>query len=360
MSLTPRPSILSIAPYVGGKSSAAGKKVVKLSSNESPLGPSPFAVEAYRMAAEKLHRYPDGQANALREAVAETHGLDVERIVCGAGSDELIGLLMQAYGGDGAEMLYSAHGFLMYKIYALANGVVPVAVPEKDLKTDVDALLSAVTERTRMVFVANPNNPTGSYISSGEMQRLRDGLPSDVLLVIDDAYAEYVLAPDYSDGRALVDAGDNTVMLRTLSKLYALPALRIGWGYFPATVADVLNRTRGPFNLSAPAIAAGAAALRDRAHVRASIEHNTLWRGWLMQELARLGLKPYESEGNFILVGFPEHGAHTAGAANKFLLNEGIIVRDVVAYGLPHCLRITVGLEEENQAVIEALSRFLS
>ncbi|MBV8939161.1 MAG: histidinol-phosphate transaminase [Alphaproteobacteria bacterium] len=357
----PRPGILEIAPYVGGKSHApGGARVIKLSSNESALGPSPAAIEAYQAQAAKLHRYPDGHANALREAIAEMQELEVARLVCGAGSDELIGLLVHAYAGEGDEVLYSEHGFLMYKIYAQSAGAVPVAAPERQLTADVDALLARVTPRTRLVFIANPNNPTGSMISAGEMARLRQGLPEHVLLVIDAAYAEYVTDANYDPGTGLVNAGENTVMLRTFSKAYGLPALRIGWGYVPPAVADVLNRIRSPFNLSSAAIAAGAAAMRDQDHLRKAVAHNTLWRGRLTESLRAMGLRVRDSEGNFVLAEFPFAGPHSAASVNAFLLSRGIIVREVGNYGLPHCLRITVGLKEENEALLAALKTALA
>lgn len=357
---TPTPGILDIKPYVGGKSKLAGvSRIMKLSSNESPLGASPKALEAYREAAATLHRYPDGHCTALREAIAEVYGLQPDRIVCGAGSDELIALLMHSYAGKGDEMLYSEHAFLMYKIYAQGFGVTPVAVPESNLRLSVDAMLAAVTERTRLVFVTNPNNPTGSYISAAELARLHAALPKHVLLVIDGAYAEYAGVDDYSCGLELVQAHENCVMLRTFSKIYGLSALRLGWGYFPAAIADVMNRVRGPFNVSTPAQAAGIAAVRDTAFTAQAKQFNDRWLGWLCGELSGLGLKPHPSIGNFVLVEFPASGK-TAAAANQFLSERGIIVRDVVAYGLPNHLRISVGLEDENRAVIEALRQFLA
>lgn len=350
---------MQIAPYVGGKSSA-GKtsRIIKLSSNESALGASPMAVEAYKALADRLHRYPDGHATALREAIAEVYQLPAERIVCGAGSDELIGLLINAYTGEEDEVLYPEHGFLMYKIYAQGAGATPVTAPEKDLKTDVDALLAKVSVKTKLVFVANPNNPTGSYISASELKRLREGLPPHVLMVVDAAYSEYVQEPDYSDGRALVDTTENTVMLRTFSKIYGLPALRLGWGYMPAHVADVLNRVRGPFNVSAAAIAAGIAAVKDVGFVQKAIQHNAAQLAWLSNECTALGLHPYPSVGNFLLVKFPA-GAKSAANANLHLLNEGIIVRETANYGLGDCLRITVGTEDENKALVAALRAFM-
>lgn len=359
MKPTPNSGILDIAPYIGGKSSAApGVRVVKLSSNETPLGPSPAAIAAYKEAATTLHRYPDGAASKLREAIAEVYKLPEEQIICGAGSDELIGLLVHAYVAAGDEVLISEHGFLMYKIYAQSVGAKVIDAPEKVLKTDVDALLAAVTGKTKIVFVANPNNPTGSYISASEMKRLREGLPENVILAIDDAYCEYAEVPDYSDGSELVKISENTVMLRTFSKIYGLSALRIGWMFAPANIVDVINRIRGPFNVSNPAIVAAAAAVRDVEFTAKAKAFNNKWLKWMSAELAALGLKVHPSIGNFILVKFPKE--RSSAAANKFLMERGLIVREVANYGLPDSLRISIGLEEDNKAVIVALKEFLS
>lgn len=357
--LTPRPGILDIAPYVGGDSELPGiAKPTKLASNESALGPSPRAVEAFKKCAETMHRYPDGGHRRLREAIAKRHGFDAANIVCGNGSDELLALLGKAYAGPGDEVLYTAHGFLIYPIVARSVGATPIAVAEKGLRADVDALLARVSPRTRVVFLANPNNPTGSYVTGNELRRLRDGLPEDVLLVIDAAYAEFVTARDYSDGAELVMAGDNTVMTRTFSKIYALSALRLGWALCPAPVADVMNRLRGPFNVSTPAQEAGIAALEDVAAAQAALEHNTRWREWLAQELAKLGLHAYPSITNFILVRFGDDPKRAA-AADQYLRSQGIILRRVDNYGLPECLRVTIGTEAEMRGLVEALGRFL-
>ncbi len=366
---TPNTGILDISPYVAGKSSAkSGVRVIKLSSNETPLGASPSAIAAYKEAATTLHRYPDPTADKLREAIGEVNGIPPEQIVCGAGSDELIGLLVHAYVSAGDEVLISEHGFLMYKIYAQSVGAKLVTAPEKNLKTDVDALLAAVTAKTKILFIANPNNPTGSYISSSEMKRLRDGLPKNVILAIDDAYCEYALSSPspsgrgwgegYSDGSELVRSSENVVMLRTFSKIYGLSALRLGWMFAPANIIDVINRIRGPFNVSTPAIMAGIAAVRDIEFTASTKEFNAKWLTWLSSEIVKLGLKAYPSIGNFILVEFPTTN-HTAAAANAFLMERGLIVREVANYGLPNCLRITIGLEEDNKAVVAALRDFL-
>ncbi len=357
----PRPGILEIDAYVPGESKLpSGIKPAKLSSNETPLGPSPKAVEAYKAAAGALERYPDGQATVLRQAIARRYGLDASRIVCGSGSDELLSLLAHAYLGPGDEAIYTEHGFLVYRIAILTNGATPVVAPERDLKTDVDAILSRVTDRTRMVFLANPNNPTGTYIPIDEIRRLRAGLRPDILLVLDGAYAEYVRRNDYEAGLELVATTANTVMTRTFSKIYGLAALRIGWAYCPPDVADVLNRIRGPFNLSSAAIAAGAAAMEDQAHVEAAAAHNERWLPWLESEIGKLGLAVTPSVANFLLIRFPKQPGRTAADADTFLKSKGLILRMVASYGLGDCLRLTVGTEDENRRVVAAIAAFVS
>jgi histidinol-phosphate aminotransferase len=360
MAPEPRPGILEITPYVGGSHEVTGvDRAIVLSANESPLGPSPRAVAAYRALAERLHRYPEGGVTALRQAIGRRHGLDPARIVCGNGSDELIGLLVQAYAGPGDEVVFTEHGFLMYRLAALAHGATPVAAPETELRADVEAVVAKVTPRTRLVFLANPNNPTGSFLTGEELARLRGRLPKGVLLVIDSAYAEYVVRNDYSAGTELVEASDNVVMTRTFSKIYGLAALRLGWAYCPPAVAEVLHRVRGPFNVNAAAEAAGLAALDDQRHVDAARTHNEIWRPWLADRLAGLGLAVHPSIANFLLVGFPAAPGRDAAAALAFLERRGILARNMAAYGLPDCLRITIGLEEEMRATADALSDFM-
>lgn len=357
----PKPGILDIEAYVPGESKLpSGIKPAKLSSNETPLGPSPAAIAAYKAAAGALERYPDGQATLLRQAIAHRYGLDAGRIVCGSGSDELLSLLAHAYLGPGDEAIYTEHGFLVYRIAILANGASPVVAPERDLTTDVDAILARVSERTRMVFLANPNNPTGTYIAIDEVRRLRAHLRSDILLVLDGAYAEYVSRNDYEAGLELVATTANTVMTRTFSKIYGLAALRIGWAYCPPEVADVLNRIRGPFNLSTAAIAAGAAAMADTAHVAAAAAHNERWLPWLEAEIGRLGLVVTPSVANFLLIRFPREAGRTALDADAFLKSKGLILRMVASYGLGDCLRLTVGTEDENRRVVAALAEFVA
>ncbi|QQS14506.1 MAG: histidinol-phosphate transaminase [Rhodospirillales bacterium] len=355
----PRPGILEIAPYVGGKDTVEGRaRVMKLSSNEGALGPSPKAMAAYAAAASELHRYPDGGTDKLRAALGAHHGLDPARIVCGAGSDELLNLLVRAYCGPGDELLYSAHGFLMYPLNAKGVGATPVAAPEKDFRTDVTAMLARVTARTRIVCLANPNNPTGSYVTRDEVKRLRDGLPRSTLLIIDAAYAEYVARNDYDAGVDLVRSSENVVMTRTFSKIYGLGGLRLGWMYGPEHVVDVMNRLRQPFNVNLAAQTAGVAALADKAHTEAVRANNDEWLPWLTTELTKLGLAVRPSVGNFVLVGFG--AAERAAAANDAMMGDGLIPRMVGAYGLGDHLRITIGNPEEVRAVRDSLARFVA
>jgi histidinol-phosphate aminotransferase len=348
----PRPGILDIAPYIGGEAKIPGNaKPIRLASNESALGPSLKAIAAYKALAGQIHRYPEGGSAELRAALGKIHGIDPARIVCGAGSDELIGLLTRAYAGPGDEVLFGRHGFLMYPIATMSAGAVPVAVPEKDLTFDVDAVLKRVGPKTKIVFIANPNNPTGTYVSRAALKRLHAGLPPSVLLVIDAAYAEFVSRNDYEPGIELVNAAPNVVMTRTFSKIYALAALRLGWAYCGVEVADVLNRVRNPFNVSAPAQAAGLAALEDAEALDRARKHNEIWRPWLENELRALGLALTPSVANFVLARFGED-AKGADAALSFLQSRGIIARRMAAYGLPEYLRITIGTESEMRAVV--------
>lgn len=356
----PKPGILEISAYVPGKSGAKDAKVHKLSSNESPIGASAKAIAAYKAVADALELYPDGSATQLRAAIASRYGLMAENIVCGAGSDELLQLLAHAYLGPGDEAIYSQYGFLVYPIAIQSNGATPVVAPEKDYLADVDAILARITDRTRMVFLANPNNPTGRYLPFSEVKRLHAGLPGNVLLVLDAAYAEYVRRNDYEAGLELVATSANVVMTRTFSKIYGLAALRLGWAYCPAHVADVLNRVRGPFNISGPAIAAGAAAMADHDFVERAVAHNDTWLPWLSGELSGLGLNVTPSVGNFVLVHFPAAVNRNAHAADAYLQENGFLVRRMDAYGLPGALRISVGTEEANRGLVACLKAFMS
>ncbi len=356
----PRQGVLSIDAYVPGKSAApAGVKVWKLSSNETPLGPSPKAKAAYIAAGDKLELYPEGSSTALRAAIAARYGLDPARMICGAGSDELLSLLAYAYLGPGDEALYSEHGFLVYKIATMAAGATPVTAPETHYTANVDALLAKVTAKTKLVFLANPNNPTGTYLPFDEVKRLHAGLRPDILLVLDAAYAEYVRANDYEAGLELVATSANVVMCRTFSKIYGLANLRLGWMVGPPAVIDALNRIRGPFNVSGPAMAAGIAAIQDDAHVTAAIAHNDHWLAWLTAELTALGLTVTPSAGNFLMVNFSAEPGKTAGEADAFLTERGLVLRRIDAYGLPNALRLTIGPEEANRLVVKTLKEFL-
>ena len=357
----PRPGVLEIDAYVPGKSSAPGvAKVFKLSSNETPLGPSPRAIEAYRNVAAHLQDYPDGAATDLRQALGRAFGLNPERVVCGAGSDDLLNQLARAYLADGEEAIHTTHGFLVYPIATLGTGAKPVVAAETNYTADVDAILGAVTERTRIVFLANPNNPTGTYLPFDEIRRLHRGMPRRVLLVLDAAYAEYVRRNDYESGIELVAGAENVVMCRTFSKIHGLAALRLGWMYGPAHVVDAVNRIRGPFNVNSAAIAAGIAAISDTGHVERSAAHNEKWLAWLSAEIGKLGLAVTPSAANFILIHFPETNGRTAADADRMLTARGLILRQVGAYGLPHALRMSVGTEEANRLVVAALAEFMA
>jgi histidinol-phosphate aminotransferase len=351
--------IETISAYVPGKSGPKTGKVFKLSSNESPFGPSPKAIAAYAEAAGfGLSVYPDGQAKALRGAIAKRYNLKVENIVCGGtGSDELLQLLAHAYLNKGDEAIYSQYGFLVYPITIATNDATAVVAPEHNYKADVGEILARVTPVTKMIYLANPNNPTGTYLTAAELRRLHAGLPSHVVLVLDGAYAEFVLAEDYEAGIALVENNSNVVMTRTFSKIYGLAGVRLGWAYCPPAIADVLNRIRGPFSVSTPALAAGTAAMQDVEFIKQVAVHNAKWLTWLSGELRNLGLEVTPSVANFILVHFGSE--KKAEAADAFLTEHNIIVRRVTAYGLPAALRITIGTEEANRAVVSALKEFL-
>ncbi len=351
----PQPGILDIALYEGGKSTVAGvANAVKLSSNENPFGPSDKAKDAFQRSIHSLHRYPNTDHASLRQAIGEVHDLDPARIICGAGSDEIITFLCQAYAGPKDEVVFTEHGFLMYRISTMAVGATPIEVPERERTADVDAILAACNRRTKLVFIANPNNPTGTMISPADMARLAAGIPPQAILVIDGAYAEYV--DGYDGGAALIESRQNVVMTRTFSKIYGLGGLRIGWGYGPAHIINVLNRIRGPFNLSTSQLDAAEAAVRDRDHVNRCRSENTRLRHWLAEALAALGVPSDTSLANFVLARFAD--AAEAEACDAFLQKQGLIVRRVSGYKLPHCLRITIGDESSCRRVAHAMAQF--
>ena len=352
----PQPGILRIAPYVPGKSQAApGVEAVKLSANESPLGTSPAALTALAEANARPDIYPEGTSKALREALGEVHGLDPGRIVCGNGSDDLLHLLAQCYLGEGDEAVMSRHAFNVYPIITMGASAEVVMTPEKDYRADVDALLGAVTDRTRVLFLANPNNPTGTYLSVSEVERLHRGLRPDILFVLDGAYAEYVTADDYDVGVSLVNAADNAVMVRTFSKI-GLAASRVGWMYAPTHVVDTVNRIRGPFNVNRAAQLAGAAAARDHAFTAQLCAYNAQWRDWLTRALDGNAIRIVPSQANFVLALFEDK--NMAAAAFKALWEQGLIVREIGVYGIDNGLRISIGPEAAMRQLVEVLKSF--
>ena len=353
--IIPQPGILEIALYQGGKGHVAGvANAVKLSSNENPFGAPDRAKDVFQRSAHSLHRYPSTDHAGLRSAIAEVHGLDADRVICGAGSDEIITFLCQAYAGPKDEVVFTEHGFLMYRISAMAAGATPVEVRERERTTDVDAILAACTRRTRLVFIANPNNPTGTMISAAEVQRLAEKIPTQAILVLDGAYAEYV--DGYDGGLALIETRDNVVMTRTFSKIYGLGGLRVGWGYGPKHIIDVLNRVRGPFNLSTAQQDVAEAAVQDRDWVNRCRAENARLRTWLATALAELGVPSDTSMANFVLARFAS--PDEAQACDAFLQSKGLIVRAVSGYKLPHCLRITIGDEASCRRVAHAVGQF--
>ncbi|MDU8927178.1 histidinol-phosphate transaminase [Alisedimentitalea sp. MJ-SS2] len=353
--ITPQPGIMEIDLYVGGKSSIAGRDdVLKLSSNENPLGPSPVALDALVAAASGAHRYPSTDHAELRAAIGEVHGLDPERIICGVGSDEVLQFVCQAYAGPGDEIIHTEHGFSMYPILAHMAGATPIKVPERNRVVDVDLVLAAITDRTRVIFITNPGNPTGTILPDGALERLVAAVPEHVIVVLDGAYTEF--ADGHDGGVTLADTRPNVLMTRTFSKIYGLGGLRIGWGYGAKELIDVLNRIRQPFNLSVVQLAAGEAAVRDQDWVHECARLNADQRARLTGALRQLGIACDDSFGNFVLARFASEAE--ALAADAALQDDGIIVRRVGGYGFPEGLRITIGDEAMTGRVIAALNRW--
>jgi histidinol-phosphate aminotransferase len=354
---TPKAFVTSLPAYHVAEAADYHHNTIRLSFNEGAFGPSPKAVAAYQAALPTLHRYPEMSYAALRTALAATYEIEADRIICGAGSDELLILLARAYAGPGDEIIFSQYGFAMYAVATKAVGAECVIIPEQNFTLDVDALLAAVTPRTRVVFIANPNNPTGYYADRDTIRRLHDGLPKAVLLVLDAAYAEYMTAEDYEDGLDLASSEPNVIVTRTFSKIHALGGLRVGWGYGAHHIIDALNRLRNPFNIANPSVLAAIASLGDTAFQRFSRDHNTQWRTWLAEQLRQLdGFTPLPSATNFILVqvGSVERAKHILAA----LRDSAIQVRSMNGYGLPDYIRITIGRDEEMRKIVAALQSF--
>ena len=356
------PGLSGLAPFRQGKSTLDNYvNPIKLSANESHHGPSPLAIEAYRNHSGQLYRYPDGAQSELRRAIADTFGVRVQGIVCGNGSDELLQLLIRAYVRPGDDVVFSRHSFAMAVVHATAQGARIVTADEPELRPDTDSLLAATTEQTRAVIIASPNNPVGRYLPRAELERLRRDLPAETLLIVDAAYADYVEAEDFEPGQALVDAGSNTVMTRTFSKLYGLAGLRIGWMYGPANVVDAVERIRTPFSASADAMAAATAAVRDASYTQFVRDYNSAQMRRIEAGVNAMGagIEFLPSHANFYLLRFTGD-RHTPEGAAQALERHGIIPRPVAAGGPARCLRITVGLQHENDAVLGVLADYMA
>jgi histidinol-phosphate aminotransferase len=354
MKLSAHNYISEIANYIPGKAKIGSKKVIKLSSNENALGSSPKALDIYKKHAEEIMRYADGSCVLLREALAIKNKISAEQIVCGAGSDEILAFLTSAFAGVGDEVIYSEHGFLMYPISAKRVGAKAVKVKEKNLRTDVDAMIAAITPKTKIIFIANPNNPTGSYVSELEVRKLINAVPKNILIVLDHAYEEFVEESDYPNAISLVNEFENVVVTRTFSKIYGLASLRIGWSYSSSYVAEILNKIRGPFNVGGPAQVSAVAALQDEEFFAKSKTHNKKWLEIFFAEIAKIPeIKAHPSVANFILLDFGTQ--EFCQKINNMLLEKGFILREMGAYGLPSCLRMTIGTESENNEILKIL-----
>ncbi len=355
----PHAGIQAISPYIGGEAKVAGHtQPLRLASNENPLGCSERARAAYLQAAHELHRYPDGNAAGMRAAIGAAYDLDPAQIMCGAGSDELIALLCKAYTQPGDEVLYPQYGFLMYRLSALTVGAIPVAAPAHGLDADPATLFAAISPRTKIIFLANPNNPTGTWWPADKLAAFIAAVPAHIVIALDNAYTEYVTEPDYSDGIEYIAQYPNVIILRTFSKIYGLAALRLGWAYGSAAVIDALNRTRGPFNVNAPAQFAGIAALQDQNFVQASITSNAAGKETFIAAMHNSSVTMHASVGNFMLLdyGMAERASHV----HNYLKENGILVRPMDSYGLPHCLRMTIGLPEDMQYVAATIIKALT
>src|SRR5580698_7933349 len=356
----PKPGILDIVPYKPGKATADGvEHPVKLSGNENILGCSPHAREAYVAAAGDLNVYPDGRGTALRTAIAARWKIEPERLVLGCGTDELLHLINQTFLEPGDNIVQGQYAFGAYGIGARACQAEVRSAPEPNYRIDIEAMLALVDERTRLMFITNPANPTGTFTTLDELTRLHEALPPPVVLVVDAAYAEFCTDPTFTDGLDLARGASNVIVTHTFSKLHGLAALRVGWAYAPTPIADAIDRIRPPFNVSIPALAAAVAALADTEFQAKSLAHIEQWRPWLTQQLGGIGLGVVPSSANFILVEFPKTPGKTAPEAEAFLASRGLIVRGVANYGLPNHLRITIGLEEHNRALVDGLGAFL-
>ena len=353
--IEPRQGILSIPKYISGKSGLGRlDNPIKLSANENPYGPSKKAIEVFVQSQNNLGVYPDSNHEALRYAIADVMGINERQIICGAGSDELINFLCQCYASDGDEVIHSAHGFAMYRISTLTVGATPVSVPEINRHADISKIIKACNERTKLIFLANPNNPTGTFIDIAELNKLVDSIPRHTLLVLDGAYAEYI--EKFDSDIELVDRRQNVFITRTFSKIHGLGSLRVGWGYGPKNIIEALQRVKGPFNISGVGQEVAAAAIKDIEYVDKCRRDNLNLRESLASDLKRINIQTDRSFANFLLLRFPNN--NLAKLANEFLYRNGILVRDVSNYGLENCIRISIGTSSDCEQVLGYLTKF--
>ena len=358
--LDPKRGIDTIKIYKGGTSKISGiKNIIKLSSNESPLGPSKKAIDAYQKSSSKLSRYPELTAESLQQIVASKFNLNSDQIICGTGSDEILIFVALAFCSPGDEIIHAQHGFEMYPIVTKYVGAESVLAEEIDYKISINSILDNVSDSTKIIFIANPNNPTSTYLNRKELRLLMNKISKNIVVVIDAAYAEFTDADDYDRTFDLANEYENVIITRTFSKAYSLAGLRLGWGYASKILIDIIKKVRPPFNLPHGAIAAGIAALHDDDHLHKVVKHNSNIKSWFIDELNNLGFKAYKTQANFVFVLIPEKENQSASIINDYLISNGIAVRYLLSYGLDNALRITLGTREELDLTIKMLKEFV-
>ncbi len=355
----PKPKKIIAPKYVAGLSLFNRKKVkIKLSANESALGPSPIAIKEYLKVSKNFKRYPDTNGNALRHIIANKFKIDKNRIILGSGSDQILELVCNAFINKGDEVIVPRYSFIIYRIYSKINGAKIIYAKEKNYTVSVSDIISKVTKRTKIVFLANPNNPTGTYVGKKDLLHLRKKLRSNILLVVDDAYFEYMNQNDYSSGLRLFSGYKNVLVTRTFSKVYGLAGLRVGWGYASKNIINSLNLIRPPFNVNRPALFAASAALKDTPWLKKEIKHIRRWNEILFKKFKKMKIATNESKLNFLLLNFDRVNISSKKVFQK-LAKAGILVRTMNIYGIKNSLRITIGTNYENKKLISTLMKIL-